>query len=259
MTVRRSDHAERRRAIVEAVRGAGRMSVLDLVGVIGVSAETIRRDLAVLDRTGLISRVHGGAVPFEGAGYETTLSYRSAHLVAEKRRIARAVVEELGVVQSLFLDDGYTPLLVAQALAEADWPVTVVTPSLPAAAALAANERHTVIVLGGLVREKILSTSGHWVREILADLVFEAAVLGSNGITVEHGLTTPDPAVSTVKAMVMARSRRRLFVGVHTKFGVNSFARFAGVADFDALITDRGLAPFAARRFESLGPRVLRV
>ncbi len=137
-------------------------------------------------------------------------------------------------------------------------PITVVTSSLLAAGALADSPEVTVLLLGGRVRGRTLATVDHWALRMLGDLVIDLAFLGSNGITREHGLTTPDPAVAAVKAQVVARSRRRIFVGLHTKFGASSFCRFAEIADFEVLVTDSGLSASEARRFSVLGPQVVR-
>jgi DeoR family transcriptional regulator, fructose operon transcriptional repressor len=115
-----------------------------------------------------------------------------------------------------------------------------------------------VLLLGGRMRGRTLATVDHWALRMLSDLVIDLAFLGANGISREHGLTTPDPAVAAVKAEVVARSRRRVFVGLHTKFGASSFCRFAEIADFEVLITDSGLTPGEARRFSVLGPQVVR-
>src|SRR6266498_4224684 len=70
----------------------------------------------------------------------------------------------------------------------------------------------------------------------------------SNGISRERGLTTPDPAVAEVKAQVIRVARRRVFCGVHTKFGVSSFCRFADIGDFETIITDTSLPATEAHR-----------
>ena len=77
---------------------------------------------------------------------------------------------------------------------------------------------------------------------MLAGFVIDLAFVGANGISREHGLTTPDPAVADVKAQAIRAARRRVFAGVHTKFGVRSFCRFAEIADFESLVTDTGIA-----------------
>lgn len=250
---------ERRRLILDHARGVGHIEVTDLAIKLDVAAETVRRDLRVLEEHGLLRRIHGGAYPVEGAGFETTLAHRSGHRVPEKRRIAAAAVEQLGDAESVYLDEGFTPQLVAEELLKIGRPLTVVTSSLAAAGLLAPADSMSVILLGGRVRGLTLGTVDHWATAMLADLVIDLAILGSNGISRERGLTTPDTSVSAVKAKVVSVARRRLFVGVHVKFGINSFCRFADVPDFEALVTDTGLSSYEAHRYAAMGPQVIRV
>nr|WP_277351218.1 transcriptional regulator [Micromonospora sp. HNM0581] len=179
-------------------------------------------------------------------------------MVAEKRRIAAAAVEHLGDAESVFIDEGYTPQLIAETL-PTHRPLTVVTASLHTAAALAAYPSLTVLLLGGRVRGRTLATVDHWATRMLAGFVIDLAYVGANGISRKHGLTTPDPAVAAVKAQVMSVSRRVVFAGVHTKFGGHSFCRFATVADIDTIVTDTALPASEAHRYSLLGPVVLRV
>ncbi|MGW0949574.1 DeoR/GlpR family DNA-binding transcription regulator [Streptomyces sp. NPDC002623] len=252
------DAEERRRAILEAARHAGSVDVAKIAADLGISRETVRRDLNLLDAHGLVRRTHGGAYPVESAGFETTLSYRTTSQVGEKSRIAAAAVELLGDAETVYIDEGYTPQLIAAALPR-DRPLTVVTSSLAAAGTLAAVESVTVLLLGGRVRGATLATVDHWATDMLSGLVIDLAYVGANGISRQWGLTTPDPAVSDVKAQVMAVSRRRVFSGVHSKFGATSFCRFAEIADFEAIVTDTGLPASEAHRYFLLGPQVIRV
>ena len=249
----------RRRLILEHARGAGHIEVVDLAQRLDVATETVRRDLKVLEEHGLVRRTHGGAYPIDGAGFETDLAHRSGHRVPEKRRIAIAAANNLGEAETLYLDDGFTPQLVAQELIKSERPLTVVTTSLSAAVILAPSDSINVILLGGRVRSRTLGTVDHWATNMLSDLVIDLAIMGTNGISRDRGLTTPDPAVSAVKHKVVEVSRRRLFVGVHTKFGVNSFCKFADIADFESLITDTGMSASDAHKYTALGPSVFRV
>ena len=115
-----------------------------------------------------------------------------------------------------------------------------------------------MVVLGGRLRGLTLATVDHWATRMLKELVIDLAYLGANGISREHGLTTPDPAVAAVKSQVVASARRRIFVGVHTKFGVSSFCKFADLPDFEALITDTGVSAADAHRYSVMGPHVIR-
>lgn len=135
----------------------------------------------------------------------------------------------------------------------------MVTASLATAGALAEYGNTTVLLLGGRVRPGTLATVDHWTTRMLAGFVIDLAYIGANGITRDHGLTTPDPAVSEVKAQAIRASRRTVFAGVHTKFGAVSFCRFADVGDLDAIVTSTLLPASEAHRYSLLGPQVTRV
>lgn len=248
---------ERQHRILAQARTDGRVEVSGIAADLAVAPETVRRDLKVLERHGLVRRTHGGAYPVESAGFETNLASRATLRVPEKRRIAVAAVELLGDAETVFVDEGFGPQLVAEAFPSGR-PLTVITASIPVAAHLATQPDTTVYLLGGRVRGRTLATVDHWATQMLAGFVIDLAYLGANGISRGYGLTTPDPAVANVKAQVVRASRRRVFAGVHTKFGVNSFCRFASVADFETIVTDTGLSAVEAQRYSVLGPQVIR-
>ncbi|MEN8704667.1 DeoR/GlpR family transcriptional regulator of sugar metabolism [Nocardioides marinisabuli] len=247
----------RQREILDRARSDGRVDVVALANDLGVAPETVRRDLRHLADRGVVQRVHGGAYPVESAGFESDLAARTLSGVSQKRRVAAAAAEHLEGAETVYVDEGFTPQLVAEAL-RPEGPLTVVTSSLLTATALAGQAGVTVLVLGGRVRGRTMATVDHWATRMLDDLVIDLAFLGSNGVSREHGLTTPDPAVAAVKNLVVQRSRRRVFVGVAKKFGVSSFCRFADIADFEALVTDTGLSATEAHRYAALGPQVVR-
>ncbi len=249
---------ERQREIIRVARASGSVDVNDLAVQLGVAKETVRRDLRALEDHGLVRRTHGGAYPVESAGFETTLAFRATSHVPEKRRIAAAAAELLGDAETVFVDEGFTPQLLAEALPR-DRPLTVVTASLPVAGALAEAENVSVLLLGGRVRAGTLATVDHWTTRMLAGFVIDLAFIGANGISREHGLTTPDPAVSEVKAQAVRASRRIVFVGVHTKFGAVSFCRFADVGALEAIVTSTLLPAAEAHRYSLLGPQIIRV
>lgn len=248
---------ERQRHILGRARTDGHVDVGTLAAELQVAAETVRRDLRRLVDRWVMQRVHGGAYPVESAGFESNLAHRSTSRIAEKRRIGVAAVERLRGAETVYIDEGVTPQFVAEALPP-DSPLTVVTSSLLAAGALADASSITVLLLGGRLRGRTMATVDHWATRMLGDLVIDLAYLGANGISREHGLTTPDPAVAAVKRQVIARARRRVFVGLHTKFGAASFCRFADIADFEALVTDTALSASEAHKFAVLGPQVIR-
>src|SRR3954463_2059999 len=120
---------ERQRHIAVAARAAGRVDVAELSAELEVTTETIRRDLSVLERHGVLRRVHGGAIPVERLGFEPTLSVRETVMTEEKERIARAALAELPEAGTILLDAGSTTARLADAL-PVDRELTVVTHSV---------------------------------------------------------------------------------------------------------------------------------
>jgi DeoR family transcriptional regulator, fructose operon transcriptional repressor len=251
------DVDERQQRILTKARTDGRVDVGSLAFDLHVAAETVRRDLRTLVDRGVLQRVHGGAIPVESAGFETSVSDRVSSHVSEKRRIAVAAVQRLHGAETVYIDEGVTPQFVAEELRDAG-PLTVVTSSLLAASALADYQDITVLLLGGRMRGRTMATVDHWALRMLRELVIDLAYVGANGVSREHGLTTPDPAVAAVKGEVIARARRSILVGVHTKFGASSFCRFADLTDLEALVTGTELSPAEAHRYAVLGPHVVR-
>jgi DeoR family transcriptional regulator, fructose operon transcriptional repressor len=249
---------ERRRYLLARARAEGRVGVTGAARDLRVSVETVRRDLKLLEDHGLVRREYGVAYPVESAGFESDLASRESEWLPEKRRIAAEAVLHIDDAETIFIDEGYLPQLLARQL-PTETPLTVVTASLPVASMLAVRPSCSVIVLGGRVRGRTLATVDHWATSMLSDFVIDLAFLGANGISRTHGLTTPDPAVAAVKSAVVRASRRRIFIGAHVKFSAVSFVRFAEVSDFESLVTDTGLAPSEAHRYTQLGPTVIRV
>jgi DeoR/GlpR family transcriptional regulator of sugar metabolism len=93
---------------------------------------------------------------------------------------------------------------------------------------------------------------------MLDSIVLDLAFLGANGVSIEHGMTVPDTAIAAVKSAAVRNSRRRIFVGDSTKFGTDSFARFAAVSDFERIVTDAALPVDYAAELHSRGVELTR-
>ncbi|MEU3303353.1 DeoR/GlpR family DNA-binding transcription regulator [Streptomyces sp. NPDC006678] len=248
---------ERQQQILRLAREGGRVDVLSLADEFQVTAETIRRDLKTLDRAGLVRRVHGGAIPAGRLDFEPDLAERESTAADEKDRIAHAALAELPEDGSVILDAGSTVARLAAAF-PLECSLTVVTHALPAAARLADHPGIDLHLVGGRVRHRTRAAVDAWALraygEIRADVVF----LGANGFSAGSGLTTPDLAEAAVKRAVVAAARRVVLLADSAKYGEEHFARFAGLADVDLLITDSGLSPEDAAAVEAAGTEVVR-
>lgn len=247
---------ERQRAFLERARGQGRVDVAALAAEFSVTTETVRRDLTVLERHGLLRRVHGGAIPVERLGFEPALATRDAVMTTEKDRIAKASLAEIPPEGAILLDAGSTTARLAEQL-PSDRELTVVTNSLTIAMTLATRPNLTLMVVGGRLRSRTLAAVDAWALQSLRDTFVDVAFMATNGISVERGLTTPDTAEALVKRGAIASARRTVLLADHTKVGNDHFARFGDVSDVDTFITDTGIDPRVAEDLAAAGPRVV--
>ncbi|WP_131742877.1 DeoR/GlpR family DNA-binding transcription regulator [Actinomadura roseirufa] len=249
---------ERQQAILEQARAAGKVDVVTLAEQFGVTTETIRRDLTVLERAGTLRRVHGGAIMAERLGFEPGLAARDAVLTEEKERIAKAALNELPADGSIIIDAGTTTSRFVHLL-PADRELTVIVNSPPHATTLATRPNLNVIMLGGRVRGRTLATVDDWVLQPLANLWVDVAFMATNGASAARGLTTTDQAEAAVKRAMIASSRRRVLLADHTKLGTDYLVRFGALSDIDVLVTDTRLEQETAAEIAALGPEVIRV
>jgi DeoR family fructose operon transcriptional repressor len=248
---------ERQQLIVEQARADGRVDGAALAARFDVTSETVRRDLTALERQGLLRRVHGGAIPVERLGFEPGLASRDAVQAGEKERIAKAALAELPAEGAVLLDAGTTTARLAEIL-PADRELTVVTNALPVATTLSMRPNLILHVIGGRLRTRTMAAVDDWALRQLTDIYVDVAFIGTNGISVDRGLTTPDQAEAAVKRAMIAASRRTVVLADHTKIGVDHFARFGRLDQVDALITDSGVDEELAGQIEGAGVRVVR-
>jgi DeoR family transcriptional regulator, fructose operon transcriptional repressor len=234
---------ERQQAIAGLVADRGRVAVTALAEEFGVTTETVRRDLAVLERSGLLRRVHGGAVP---AGtltlVEPGLGERHGTRSEAKRAIAAAALDLLPRSDgSIALDGGTTTAALADLLP--DRRLLVVTSSVPIAARLAATSGINLHLLGGRVRGVTQCAVGETTVQALADLRVDVAFLGANGISSRHGFTTPDEAEASVKRAMVRAGQRVIVLADSSKLDREHLVRFAALDDVDVLVTDTEADP----------------
>jgi DeoR family transcriptional regulator, fructose operon transcriptional repressor len=248
--------AERQQRIMVEARRAGRVEVTALADALGVAAETVRRDLSALERRGSLRRVHGGAIPVERLEVEPTLATRFGRLAEIKRRIAARALDEIPAGGSILLDSGST----TQALAELMPPelaLTVLTNSLTVASALSSHRGVSLYLLGGRVRTTTGAAVGDWTTEALRGVAVDVAFVGTNGISVSRGLTTPDQAEAVVKRAMVAAGRSCVVLADSSKVGDDHLHRFADLADVDVLICDTDLDDEHVAGFRAAGLQVV--
>ena len=235
---------ERQQAIAATVMSQGRASVADLAQAYDVTTETVRRDLAVLDRAGLLRRVHGGAVPVRALHLvEPSVDERESTRAGHKHAIASAAADFIPQSGATVLFDAGTTTARVAALLPPDRELLIVTNSVPIAARLASLTSVSLQLLGGQVRGLTQATVGERAVGMLESLRVDIAFIGTNGISVRHGLSTPDPGEAAVKRAMVACANFVVVVADSSKIGREEFVSFAPIDRVDVLVTDSEITP----------------
>ncbi len=249
---------ERQQAIADLVAQRGRLSVNALAEEYAVTTETVRRDLSVLERAGVLRRVHGGAVPAAAlTALEAKVGDRDLAHADEKDRIAKAALRLLPASGgSVLLDAGTTTARLAMMLPR-DVQLTVVTNAVPIAARLAGSPSVDLHLLPGRVRSTTHAAVGEDTVEALARLRADVAFVGTNGISADHGLSTPDHTEAAAKRSMVASAHRVVVLVDSSKIGRELTVRFAELADVDVVVTDSGADPHELDVLRAAGVQVV--
>ena len=202
---------ERQQAIAALVISKGRASVAELAQTYDVTTETVRRDLAALDKAGVVRRVHGGAVPARALHLvEPGVGERESTRADYKDAIAAAAIDFFPLSGASCCWTRARRRRASPHCCPTDRDLLVVTNSVPIAARLAAMPTVSLQLLGGRVRGVTQAAVGEQALRVLDTLRVDIAFIGTNAISARHGLSTPDSEEAAVKrAMVAVRQLRR--------------------------------------------------
>jgi len=239
----------RQSLILQAVRSDGSARVSDLTQRLGVSDMTIRRDLEVLARDGLVEKVHGGAVlPGTPASHDPGFEAKLVLERPEKTAIARAAADLVRPGMAIGLAAGTTTFALAQCLLDVPG-LTIVTNSLRVTNVFSGTRGldsvADPVVLTGGVRTASDALVGPVADLTIRSLHFDLLFLGCYGFDAEAGLTAPNLAEAETNRTFIRVARRVVVLADHTKWGLVSLSSFADLSEVDVLITDDMLPPDA--------------
>ncbi|WP_371614385.1 DeoR/GlpR family DNA-binding transcription regulator [Streptomyces sp. NBC_00454] len=250
---------QRRVLILDAVQRDGTVRVADLVGRLGVSDMTIRRDLDALARSGAVEKVYGGAVATAGtSAHEPGFDAKSDQGAAAKAAIAATAATLVEPGSVVAISGGTTAYAVAARLLGIPR-LTIVTNSLPvaelvrAAAGQGAGPAPTLLLTGGSPTPSA-ALVGPLAELAIASLHVDLLVLGAHGVAEGAGLTTPNLTEAQTNRALVASARRIAVVADHSKWGVVGLSGFAALEQADWFVTDPGMpAPARAVLTETVG------
>ncbi len=256
MDKRRQNSTERHTQLIALLKAQGYCSVSEMSSMLNVTPMTIRRDLRILSEKHIVQVTHGGARFCASKQHEPDFSVRTHEHLAEKqaigKRVAELFIQEGDVVG---IDSGSTMIEVARNLP--DVPLTVVTASLAAANVVARNNRHQLVMLGGVLQHEASCFYSPQAVGALHTLHINKLFLATAGLLIPDGLSCSNLSDAEVKRALINSSRQVILCADSSKIGKAFLALFASLDAIHALVTDSGITTADREVLERHNVRVI--
>lgn len=249
--------------IMRALLRAGDISVQELVEQVGTSAPSIRRDLARLEKRGLVLRTHGGATLVEQLLYEpfrhdTSFQARELRFADEKRRIGLAASELISEKETIGLTAGTTTTQIGRALRHRRG-ISVITNALNIGMELCNQPAiKTTLTGGSLAWAWTFALAGQPALNTLRDVYLDKVFLSVTGFDLERGVTTLETEEATVSQAMLRQAKEVVVVADSSKIGHVSPALICALSAVHVLVTDNGIAKATFDELSARGIQVIR-
>jgi DeoR/GlpR family transcriptional regulator of sugar metabolism len=248
---------ERRFRIREILSRERTVTASDLIRTLGVTAATIRRDLAVLEKEGVLVRSHGGAVSrTSSTNFQPSYDALGRTNRAEKQAIAREAERLILDGETVFLEGSTSVYELARRLLHRNR-LTVITNSPPIVDEFQRSQHVSVISTGGELQKDVFYLSGVWAQRALSEIRVDKAVLGVSAIDPGYGISTASQAEAQIKKMILKSARVSIALADHCKFGNQGFAYVGPITDIDILVTDSATDPHYLRPIREAGVELI--
>ncbi len=245
----------RREEILRLVRVRGDCSIAELALALGVSDETIRRNVKPLVQQGLVEKVHGGVV-LSGAIGEPPFQRRMQKQVREKEAVAELVAGLVSSGDSIIMDTGSTNAYVARALRRHDG-LTVVTNCTEIARTLAPIPGNRVLITGGELRADDSAAFGTASVEFVSQFHVGYAILSIGAITDAGEFMDFHLAEAEFSRAAIRQAATTVVAADHSKFGARAFVKVCDTGMIDILVSDRMPSAPLHDRLRDAGTRVV--
>lgn len=245
---------ERMGWILERLSLEGKVLATDLTSVLGVSEDTIRRDLRELAALRRVRRVHGGALP--SSPMASNYAVREHQSVPEKRAIAAKAASLVNNGMVVFLDGGTTNVHVAENLPPG-LHVSVITNSIPVAAVLSDHASIEVLLLGGKVLHSSRVTLGSETVDAVRTYRADLLLLGACALDRAAGITVPHVEEASVKRAMIAASNRVVGLATAEKLSTAMACVVGAITELDAIVTEQTTSADLLEPFRNAGIEII--
>ncbi len=245
---------ERQNEIIKLLNAQQTVTNAELIEKFDISIETVRRDLAYLEKQGYLERVYGGAAKKNFLNSEPDYINRQNKNFAEKTLIAKAAQSFIGDKDSVFFDIGTTAIAVAENL-ETGKNISAYTNSLRLAIELS-KKGCRVTVSGGVVRNGEFSSSGFIAEQAMQHFNFDKAIIGAAGID-SNGVTDFIAEEANLRRQIIKSSREVILVADSSKLGFRAVCNVCDLNRVNILITDQNAPADILKKIQKAGVEVV--
>lgn len=243
---------ERQNMIVSLVNKNGSVLVKELSGQFEVTEDSIRKDLTLLQKKGLLRKTYGGAVKVRVNEQERYVSQRKGKNLEDKQAIARKALNIINENEVLFLDISTANLELAKALAESGIKVTVVTNMIDVMLTLAGESGVKLIFLGGTFSEGRDGFVGSLTNQEIKKFRFDKAFMGVVGVDLERNAVTTYAAEDAATKRTILECTNKAYMMLETrKFSLDGNYVYANVDDFSGAILERGVESMVQKQIKA--------
>lgn len=245
---------ERKERILKFINEHKTVTTKQLCDEFGMTPVTIRSDINSLAQSGLVIKIHGGAMSAEHRLHiEIPISQKIQQNVEKKRKIARRAAALIHPGDMVILDSGSTTLEIARMITAND--VTVITNDVLIAKVLIDQGNVTVYMTGGRILNSVYALHGSETEEYLRKVRVNKLFLGCDAVDFEWGISNRTMEEVATKRAMMQASREVIAVADSSKIGRTVFARLCGLDEIDRLISDE-ISPENREKLLSLGVKI---
>jgi len=234
----------RQQDIITLLEKRGEITVKDLAAHLGVSEMTVHRDLNYLEEHSYLYKKRGAAVFVECSDREKSVFYAD-----EKYRIGKKAAELIKPGQSVIFDNSTTALECAKHL-DLSMGLTFYTTSLQASLLLSKFKNSVLYCSGGYFFPHSMGFVGTQAEEFISSVHADVCIIGTSGISSEHGLTAPYPMHTRLQQKIIGAAKKRILVADHSKFDKTAMEKITDLSDIDVCVTDGGISLEQLERYK---------
>ena len=248
---------ERHQEIADIIKANGKITVSEITAKYGISDESARRDLRILEQKGICKRTHGGAMLLGQVSVLPPMNrqYDTMPIFDNYKKIAEIAVGNIKENDIVYITSGSFGHIVISLLPK-DIHFTAVVNSVDFAKELRDFENIDVYIAGGKMR-KSGSLVDTFAIDFVSKLHFDVCFITGSGLTADFGLSNGSDETATFQRTVLKNSRRKYLLLASSKIGVNSFVKVCNVNEFDTIITDWDCAEEQITALEDTGVKVI--